>query len=71
MATLNGSSPEAQPALHTRICASCALLRTICGITSWPRYAQASASRKKDVTLMKMLSNRSGISSGCSFRYSR
>ncbi len=63
------SSPDAHPALQARICA-CSPLRvaSMRGSASLCRIVHAEASRKKPVTLMRMVSKSSPYSCGCTCR---
>jgi hypothetical protein len=64
MATVYASSPEAQPALQTRTWPAFPLAAAMRGRMSEARYSQAGGSRKKEVTLMRMVLNSRANSSG-------
>ena len=64
MASVYASSPDAQPALHTRMGMSAGLFSTMPGRTCSRRYSQTSGSRKKLVTLIRTVSKSGPNSSG-------
>ena len=68
MARVYASSPELHPADQTRIGSSAPLPSMILGITSLWRYSHAGRSRKKLVTLMRMVLKRMPNSSACTSR---
>jgi hypothetical protein len=69
MATVYGSSPDAQPADQTRSGASLAFSSSSRGMTSSATTSHVSASRKKPVTLIRIVLKSSANSSGCSARW--
>ena len=70
MARLNGSSPEAQPALHTRS-GPFGRSRSRAGTIVVRSSSQASESLKKLVRLMRIMLKSAVNSSGCTWRKSR
>jgi hypothetical protein len=70
IASVYASSPEAQPVDQILIPRSFDS-STIRGTISARTYSQAGTSRKKAVTLMRIVLKRSTNSSGCSPRYVR
>ena len=60
-----GSSPDEQPALQIRIDRDWSAASTILGMTSPPRTFHASGSRKKPVTLMRIVLNSATCSAAC------
>ena len=64
IATEYASSPDEQAAHQTRIVLVSAATWISSGTTSWRSASQASGSRKKLVTLIRMVSNNAAASSG-------
>jgi hypothetical protein len=70
IASVYASSPEAHPADHTRIGSPSRLAVRMRGITSLCTCSHAGGSRKKVVTLMRMVLKSGTNSSGCTSRWS-